>query len=217
MVPTMPPALVKARREKAEREEYEEKRVEYDNTLKVWDEDQVDRATMTYDGEEMRDLAIKGSLPVKVEPRQIAGYDYYTSVTGIPVVEKTLDIAGRDSAHSIPQEVYWPISIPNDEYTGVTYWDTVAGEQRLLKPMFPEIEYRGSFGEHVDPPSTPFDADAILEEVRQFIDWLDVHDLSVKQRLEQYREQRPPQATPEPDRSDDLRHETHFPLVDDTE
>lgn len=42
----------------------------------------------------------------------------------------------------------------------------------------------------VREPLLLFDTDVIIEEIRQFIYWLDDHTLSVKQRLETYREQR---------------------------
>lgn len=123
----------------------------------------IDRATMTIDGKDVRDLALEhliykpspafdrsmsgqigsGSVSYNKELLDRAltgdpGCDYYTSVTGIPVVE------------------------------GSPYWDTVAG----------------------DPPLTPFDVDAIIEEVRKFIDGIDAHLLSVDQRLKHYRKQR---------------------------
>ncbi len=177
--------------------------------VKVWDEDLMDHATMQYDGEDVRDLAIKGSLPVKPpKSRQIGGYDYYTDETGIPVSEPTLDIkavcgavkekTGRGKGYErlTPltghpgSDYYGPVPLDAPGTPGITYWDTVAGEERLMKPKMPGIEYRGSFGEAVKAPLPEFDADAIIEEVRQFIAWLDEHEKGVEQRLVLYRKQR---------------------------
>lgn len=110
-------------------------------------------------------------------------YDYYTSVTGIPVIEMT----GR------PPKFYPP-------KTGYCLhcdmgMDLACSCEKPRKPKFPPMErwLEGGFGGRTFKGYSYLEGEepeSILEDARRFIEWMPVHEKSVNKRLTLYRSQR---------------------------